>query len=160
VNSSTGSTEEEKPWQCPIPLCKSGYQRKGDLKYHIIRKHHSVAHFYPHLIQSRSSKTNKNFVCPIETCQSGYMRYSDLKSHFVQKHPDKLEEHPELCPNDKLSCPVSNCSQLFTRHGNLVKHIKQEHAQVAKEVLEELDGNVSSNENTKPDATAIAYSTK
>jgi len=134
-DGSMDGNEDEKPWQCPVPQCTASYQRKGDLKYHILRKHNLEAQSYPDLLRSRSSKQNKNFVCPITSCQSGYMRFSDLKSHFVQKHGDQLQAHPDLSPTNKLACPVQGCSAFFTRKGNLRRHVKQEHSMVAPDSL-------------------------
>jgi hypothetical protein len=120
------STKEGKTWKCPIDNCLCGYSRKGDLKYHFIRKHHELASKYPSICKSKSSKQNKKHLCPIEDCACGYLRKTDLKAHFISKHQDYIHLHPLLKPRDVVvQCRF--CSESFQSGEIFAQHLSLKH---------------------------------
>jgi hypothetical protein len=120
------STKEGKTWKCPIENCLCGYSRKGDLKYHFIRKHHELASKYPGICKSKSSKQNKKHLCPIEDCACGYLRKTDLKAHFISKHQDYIHLHPLLKPRDVVvQCRF--CSESFQSGEIFAQHLSLKH---------------------------------
>jgi len=62
------------------------HSHKGDLKYHVKKKHPQRPDLPAKISKSRSQVKDKPFRCNVGTCKSGYSRERDLKRHLKLKH--------------------------------------------------------------------------
>lgn len=59
---------------------------KGDLKYHVKKKHPQMPDLASRISKSRSQVKDKPHCCTYPGCKSGYSRERDLKRHLKVKH--------------------------------------------------------------------------
>jgi len=76
---------ETHPYLCPVEDCGHRYRRKGDLKTHVLKRHHD-RDLAAIISKPRSTKEGKTFPCPVDNCKSGYSRNRELLRHFRLKH--------------------------------------------------------------------------
>lgn len=92
-NEPTASPgEDSRDWACPVPNCGKSYRFKGDLKYHVKRKHPERTDLPSTISKPRSAKDGKTYPCPVATCACGFKWARDLRRHIKTKHPENEEE--------------------------------------------------------------------
>jgi hypothetical protein len=62
------------------------FSHKGDLKYHVKKKHPNLTELPGKISKSRTQVKDKPFCCTAPGCKSGYSRERDLKRHLKIKH--------------------------------------------------------------------------
>jgi hypothetical protein len=75
--------------KCPVENCTKSYRRKGDLKFHVIRKHPNYTALPGLISKPKSDKSGKSYPCPIPWCKCGYKWPRDLQRHIESKHKDE-----------------------------------------------------------------------
>lgn len=107
-----------KPFVCFIVGCERQYQRKGDLKTHIINKHGKRQLAGRAEFRDRSTR-DKPYPCVYSNCGTGFLIEKYLLAHLRQKH---LVE-------GKFLCPRPNCGLDFSKSSQLLHHIEDDHKQ-------------------------------
>jgi len=89
---SASPAEESRDWACPVSNCGKSYRFKGDLKYHVKRKHPERLDLPSTISKPRSAKEGKTYPCPVATCACGFKWARDLRRHIKTKHPENEDE--------------------------------------------------------------------
>ncbi|XP_019616564.1 PREDICTED: juxtaposed with another zinc finger protein 1-like [Branchiostoma belcheri] len=79
LNSMTPSSNEEKPFACPIPGCKKRYKNVNGIKYHAKNGHRN------------DGKIRKAYRCH---CGKSYKTTQGLKNHTLSQHPPISRQLP------------------------------------------------------------------
>jgi len=92
-NETTISPADDcRDWACPVSNCGKSYRFKGDLKYHVKRKHPERMDLPSTISKPRSAKEGKSYPCPVATCACGFKWARDLRRHIKTKHPENEED--------------------------------------------------------------------
>lgn len=91
-NEPATPAEDSRDWACPVSNCGKSYRFKGDLKYHVKRKHPERLDLPSTISKPRSAKEGKSYPCPVATCACGFKWARDLRRHIKTKHPENEED--------------------------------------------------------------------
>ncbi|KAG2502490.1 hypothetical protein BBO99_00009837 [Phytophthora kernoviae] len=121
-------SQQDRPFECPIPLCGGRFHRKFTLHEHM--KTHTGEQ--PHQ-------------CPVKECGKRFSTSGNLARHkrlhalhkmecpvtgctriFTSK--DMLDKHQKVHNGNSIhTCVVSGCGKTFSTAGNLTRHMKTQH---------------------------------
>lgn len=97
---------------------------KGDLKYHVKRKHPERMDLPSTISKPRSAKEGKAYPCPVASCSCGFKWARDLRRHIKTKHPENDEESESSSSLEKSPpSPSSSSSSHALSSGHKVKDL-------------------------------------